>query len=147
MTDFLELARRCEKAERPDKELGFEILLACGWRRTCVGHFHGPLYQWSDDGKRSYREDNLPCPTGSIDAAMTLVPEGKYWVCGFGKVSADEPFGGAQIIEPESSEEIAEGQGATVALALCAASLRARSNGHGARARSCDNLTTDPGAS
>lgn len=77
MTDLLALAARVEQLTGRDIALGHEILLACGWRKTCVGNFYGPLYHWSSpDGSKSYPEDRLPCPTESLDAAMTLVPEG-----------------------------------------------------------------------
>lgn len=70
---LIELAERVEKSTGRDEALGHEILLACGWRKTCVGHFYGPLYYWSSpDGSKSYPEDQLPCPTESLDAAMTL---------------------------------------------------------------------------
>jgi hypothetical protein len=70
-----ELIERLENATGPDRELGRDVLLACGWRRTCVGNFYGPLWHWSGPGGRSYPEDSLPCPTESIDAALTLAPD------------------------------------------------------------------------
>jgi hypothetical protein len=123
---MLELAERCEAATVPDRELGFKILLACGWRRTNVGHFHGPLYYWSDGGgKRSYSEDRLPCPTALLDAAMTLVPEGMDW-----RVDTMTGLPGAIVCAPNAwlSTKTAPmlQHGATPALALCAAALRAR---------------------
>lgn len=75
-----ELADRVEKSTGRDRALGHEILLACGWRKTCVGHFCGPIYHWSTpDAKISYPEDRLPCPTASLDAAMMLAVE-KWWL-------------------------------------------------------------------
>lgn len=54
---YFALAERCEAATGPDRALGREVLLACG------KGFVSPLYRWLD-------------PTASLDAAMTLVPEG-----------------------------------------------------------------------
>jgi hypothetical protein len=103
--------------------LGFEVLLACGWRKTYVGHFHGPLYQWSSgDYSKSYSEDRLPCPTGSIDAAMTLGEPGS-------EISISTLYGVAHVEYPLNFADCPPygGQhvGGLIAPAICAAMLRA----------------------
>lgn len=64
--------------------------------------------------------------TASLDAAMALVPEDMYWHVGHGRTRDDEPLGGASIIEPFTLKTFAEAEAVTAALALTAASLRAR---------------------
>lgn len=65
--------------------------------------------------------------TASIDAALTLVPEGLYWMTGFGRVREAEPLGGMAIFEPGETEvTFSEAEGATVPLAICIAALKAR---------------------
>lgn len=98
--DLLRLAERVEAAEGPDRELDREICLALRSGR------------WISPGA-------VPAYTSSLDAAMTLVPEG----CGI-------------AIFWFSLDRIAEAQvggdrkmkGATTALALTAAALRARAS-------------------
>lgn len=75
MTDYTSLIERLEKAEGPDRELGDDILLACGWHTTSVGYFHGPIIRWCAPDGKSYDESDRPDPTASLDAAVGLVPE------------------------------------------------------------------------
>jgi len=68
-----------------------------------------------------------PHYTGSLDAAVTLIPEDTFWMMGYGKDRPDEPIGGAQVFLPCDDElPIGEGEGPTVALAVCIAALEAR---------------------
>jgi hypothetical protein len=72
-------------------------------------------------------EFRAPDYTGSIDVAITLLPDGFYWILGHGKVGESEPLGGAYVFEPNSGNTpIATAEASTAALALCAAALRAR---------------------
>jgi len=66
------------------------------------------------------------CPryTTSLDAAMGLVPEGWYWRGGNGDGFPARPHVWMQVFRGNYNEH--DGRGATVALALCIASLRAR---------------------
>ena len=78
MSDLIE---RLESAAEGNRELGDEVLLAAGWRKTPVGHFYGPIHHWSSpDGRHNYSEDRRPNPTQSLDAAMTLVSDGWWFV-------------------------------------------------------------------
>ncbi|WP_155262913.1 hypothetical protein [Sphingomonas segetis] len=132
MTDtdarLIELAERCEAATGPDRELDIAILThpAFGYRDVFED---GRLFDRGNDGYWSLEGDEkngpLPSPTASLDAAMTLVPEGwepfletdicrdtpgLFWKWGLGHPTYDAVHG-------ESSH---------AALALCAAALRAR---------------------
>jgi len=100
---LLELAERCER-EEPSRELSVEIYYA-----ITPARLRSPL--WTGDF------------TTSLDAAVTLVPEGWVWA-----VSQDA----AAVGPPDSSyigDELAMPcacEGKTPALALCAAALKAR---------------------
>jgi hypothetical protein len=71
-----ELVERLSAATVGSRELGHELLLSLGWHRTCVGHFYGPLYQWSAPDRTPHLisgdEDHLPNPVLSLDAALAL---------------------------------------------------------------------------
>lgn len=102
MSKLLELAERCKRATGPDSELGLAISEACEMETP---HF---------------------CPTASLDAAMTLVPEGCVW--SVGDWSAIDKWVGATCWPPEDRRPV-DFSGitlaATPALALTAAALRA----------------------
>ena len=116
---LLELAERCEAATGPDAALDREIWLkavADKEQRFLVEvgrDAHGDKEanfrtDWMADGARY---------TASIDAALTLVPEGSSWML----IRHSEGF----TLAKAGSDPC---KGATPALALCAASLRARGN-------------------
>jgi hypothetical protein len=72
-------------------------------------------------------DGDLPAYTTDLRAALTLVPEGLYWLAGYGREHPDEPLGGFQVFAPDGAEEpIASAEAATVELACCIASLRVR---------------------
>ena len=117
-----DLIARLEKLTCGDREVGYEVLLACGWRRTIIGNFYGPLYHWSSpDGSLSYSEDGMPCPTRSIDAAMTLVPGG--W---FTTVEQRLNEWWVSLNDPDRLK-IVRAAGKTEAIARSVAALKARS--------------------
>ena len=100
-----------EKAEGPDRKLDERIAAAVG--------AHGP------------REDAPPY-TASLDAALTLIPNG--WYCDLHNGSPMPPpsyvwlwrrgFGGAQ--NKRATDSRVYGSAATPALAICIAALKAR---------------------
>jgi hypothetical protein len=95
MTDratLIALAERCEQAAGPDRELDFAIAAGVGWPDSPNLHQHARRY------------------TESLDAAVTLVPQGCGWMI----------MGNAAKVGRLPS------RGATSPLALCAAALRAR---------------------
>jgi hypothetical protein len=118
-----EIIAALEKATVPDCELEYEVLLACGWNKTCVGHFYGPLYRWSSPRfTHSYDQDRMPSPMQSLDMAILLVPEGRWWVLNSGVQTGSAL---AQVDAGKTWEHF-EGHGATPAIALCIAALKAR---------------------
>lgn len=114
-----ELADRCEKATGPDRELDRAIFDAV------TGGVFGP-----DNAKfwhsTSYTSRAANKFTASLDAAMTLVPEGYDPLIDY---TGTDIHGGKKVVElyfrPEV-REIIRGCAETGPLALCAASLRAR---------------------
>lgn len=116
--ELLALAERAEALSGPDREIDRAIAKAIGKGR------------WFIAGSDRWRY------TASLDAAETLVPEGCGWLAGWGQTRPDEPMGGARITRNarfvgycENYDEIAVGEAATPALALCAAALRALAGG------------------
>jgi hypothetical protein len=117
--DLEALAKRCEAAAGPDRELDAEIAATAGLRVVDEGH---PLGRCCYD--RNGISIVLPRYTASLDAAMTLVPEGMWGTLEFGKRSRCK-LGRFGELKPLPNEAFAY----TAAQALAAASLRARSQG------------------
>jgi hypothetical protein len=110
MTDpatLLALAERCEQAAGPDRELDFVIAAGIGWPDSPNSHQNARRY------------------TESLDAAVTLVPEGWTWARFHGGVVECMTLNG-----PGNSILFERGEGNSSALALCAAALRARAAAH-----------------
>ena len=126
--DFEALARRCEQATGPDREL--DVRIHCLVRGV---EFPEPPYEgeYIDYDEIPYggvvkvvptknglllpsRKDSALRYTASLDAAMTLVPEGCNWCIDTREGPPAANVGGMWV------------EGRTPALALCAASLRAR---------------------
>jgi hypothetical protein len=106
--DLLNLAERCEQATGQSAAIDIAIYDA-------VGH----------QGVGTY-----PRYTASLDAAMTLVPEGWPSRC-FGTNDDERAFAAlagndAHMMAEDWDEFYVEADAATPALALCAAALRAR---------------------
>lgn len=143
-TELAALADRCEAATGPDRELDFYIWAALNGvteiTNPAEGHPMTPgrggrvegrdasgelrLYGFVDPGKTSRNwspyggDDRYPAYTASLDAAMSLVPEGWEW-----RVAST---GEAECWCGDGSD--INLRAATPALALCAAALRARNN-------------------
>lgn len=121
-TDELEaLAVRCEQATGPDRALDKDIREALG---QPVMDEHGTMVEWRPDFYAA------PAYTASLDAAMTLVPEGadaageRFKVEGWNEQTVHPPHVKASAWVAGAKRAYA----ATPALALCAAALRAQAN-------------------
>lgn len=81
MTDLLALAERVEALTDQDREVDVLILTQVAGYRDIMGD--GSLFDRGNDGYWTLDGDErnraLPSPTTSLDAAMTLVPEGWVW--------------------------------------------------------------------
>lgn len=143
MTTPHDLAARIERADGPDRALDAEIALAAGYRTWPDGYGEGS--EWEDPkGNRLPRVRGFgaqpPHFTGSLDAAMQLVPEGWNWLVrkdvgertAFANVSAQNANNVCDTWNAETAALVGDGfghnyaRGATPAQALCAAALRAR---------------------
>jgi hypothetical protein len=113
MTTLNELAERCEKATGPDRELALSILCA-------VDPEH-----WTMGCNPSARD-----PTASLDAAISLVPEGWTYQAYQGPSGQPHKWTLRTIADGDAYYTEREGKAATPALALCAAALRARGASH-----------------
>jgi hypothetical protein len=109
-TTLIEVAERCEAASGPDRLLDLDIAstlkISALYRRAGQVTATWPDY------------------TASLDAAMTLVPEG--WAFGIGRGTDRSDTEGWAWISPTDEGEI--WTAATPALALTAACLRARAS-------------------
>lgn len=121
VSGLLELASRCEVATGPDRELDAAIATGAGWQdvgRAGYGAWRGVR---PATGKR----EHVMRFTASLDAAMTLVPEG--WFVRITSAGACDIANSAWL-EEEGEQQALYTDAATPALALCAASLRARAS-------------------
>lgn len=111
---------KLERATGPDHKLDMEIFaLERGWSFPLFG---AALEEWAAGNRAGVKQDY----TGSIDAAATVIPEGLYWLAGYGKTREDEPLGGAAVFRPGHEDDpVAKAEAPTVPLALCKAAFRA----------------------
>lgn len=128
-----ELISKVEGAVEGSRELDIEIMEAIGWR--CPGWdtesdatkalFPDRLgYNWFSDTSPGYHGDVTSNPfTTSLDAALTLVPGGKWWVLNSGVQSGTSL---CQLEGDDGGWTTFKAHAATPALALCAACLKAR---------------------
>lgn len=114
--ELLALAERCEKASEGSSTLDGLIAHAAGYRVGDDDSITAP------NGNRA---DAIPGFTTSLDAAMTLVPTGHDWSLFFDNGSA---LAGC-MPSSEDGCDLTDVPGATPALALCAAALRAAVEG------------------
>lgn len=112
MTALIELL---ESATEGSRELDVEIVFALYpesiYQPQCVGE--EPIF-WSEP----YYKQECPAFTTSIDAALTLVPDGRIWT--LGTYADHSGYRAALDSQSESTKA------ATPALALCIAALKAR---------------------
>lgn len=127
MTGLVELAKRVEALDGPCRETDAEIAYAVRWRWA----------GWEDGDTRIEQRSleyvknavlnscnsiwqHLPAYTASLDAAMSLVPEGCQWGAG-----SRDATGTAWAWTGVTHDAAAISNAATPALALTAACLRA----------------------
>lgn len=132
----LHLAMRCEAAEGPDRELDVLIGLIVDWSTPAASVSLREYRNLCDDLEGvvsiclSHQSafNQLPAYTASLDAALTLVPEGALIGLANAGVGGREPnFSRASAIVSGDwrDTETDPVEAATLPLALCGASLRA----------------------
>ena len=126
---LLALADRCER-EEPSRLLDVQIAVAAlGWRDhnkhdPARQQAQGQMLLLTEDDRLNWRQ--APAFTTSLDAAVTLVPEGRGYVLR----SYGDGAGSAIIADPPRDVVFGKARvGSNMALALCAAALRARAGG------------------
>lgn len=129
MSALLELAKRCEAATGPNRDIDALAALAAGYTTNPDGYGEGSDW-WTPEGKSLPRIRGFgarpPGFTASIDAALTLVPIGWETAIYIGGESANVQLETQDMRERFAlNAEIIDGTAATPALALTAAALRA----------------------
>jgi hypothetical protein len=133
-TALADLAVRCEQATGPDLALDLVIAANCHPDgKTMVGWDYE---EWTRHIAKHPFDTWVPRYTASLDAAMTLVPEGCIWEVGH-KVNYPAPptepnrahYAFVNVGKPGAIKSFNGKAFATPALALCAAALRARGEG------------------
>lgn len=132
MNALLELAARVEAATGPDFAIDAAIAVAVvGYTLEKRGRDQKAWYYHPTERRRSASQysgfDRLPRYTDSLDAAMTLVPEG--WFFHVSRFSESEMRGNAHVYGNRGLGDDYESDAATPALALTAAALRSRAHG------------------
>jgi hypothetical protein len=131
--DLLALADRCER-EEPSRELEVAIFTAIGL--TSVQEKHCTMWCRQDGRTDLTRERYIaawaPYYGSSLDAAVTLVPEGFVWAADNLSGPRAHVVGGEDDAGNVPLEQSDIAGVKTVALALSAAALRARSATQGA---------------
>ena len=126
---FEALALRCEQATGPDRELDAAIWLLCvpGATRMQWSYVHIATERTCEiDETRDASGKLIIVPTysASLDAALTLVPDGHASAVGTMAFKDSDKLPWATYWTPQGWPYSTEA--ATPALALCAAALRAR---------------------
>ena len=118
------LPTRLEAATGPDRGLDAEIAVETYGPPIALEHLGGNDYAYRGaKGQWLFFVGQEPTYTASFDAATSLVPEGAWWW-----VEA-QPLASGRYLAGCGDERVSSG--ATPALALCAASLRAREASNG----------------
>lgn len=137
-----DLIARIEAATGPDRALDAEIACylkivpdpAPGWLKRWSGPFAPISFRGSDPGQIAAMHSDgksgvnwtSPRFTASLDAAITLVPQGSFWSL---LTSGDNDHGYQAAVVPfrrDIPRELTYTSCETPALALCAAALKAR---------------------
>lgn len=136
---LIAVAKRCE-CEAPSRDLDEAVALAIelrpsgksvGLLDSFLAHEHKYDFQTAWIAHAPWRDQwPIPAFTTSLDAAVTLVPE-TWTAWELRSHAAKTRFSSdlSRLTECDASQEDwAHGRGATAALALCVASLRARAS-------------------
>jgi hypothetical protein len=118
MTDKrIELAERCERAAGPDREIDMEIYRSLD---------HAIEQSWPHWNKEQ-QDMVTPEYTTSLDAALTLVPEGHdIKITQASGPGRSDWYGNCKLRNDWGDGICHKGNAASGALALCASALRAR---------------------
>lgn len=132
MTDLAALLARVEGASGPDREIDGDIATAFNWRPQAQARQRGEGWYWfAPDG--SFQA--LPAYTASLDAVVALAEQVlRGWWWGIGRYGPDGPIAKLAPSEAGEADDMKRSivcKGATPALALVAAIIRAKMGGAG----------------
>lgn len=136
-----DLIERLEKATGPDRELDAAIYVVTGLRPKDLQRLGYEVELWAERGNVFWRGgtvtqgpafksgETFPAYTASLDSALTLVPDfiNRRWYAADSDSESDgKPV--ASVFHPADvmSGRIPRSVGATPAIALCIAALKAR---------------------
>ena len=124
-TDLTALLAELQDATDGSRELDMRVALASGYKRSRLGIGGG--FDWvAPDRTLSF----LPEFSTSINAALTLVPDGMWWLLDKRRTRPDGALYGAQIMlrsgHGYAVDVVAETEAHTPALAMCCAALRSK---------------------
>lgn len=128
---LLDLARRCEEATGPDRDLDKPIGVAVNdgsylWTPDWWSGGPDEFLRWPDEPSGEAKYETLPYYTASLDAALTLVPAG--WMVTLGDNGggiAGHMFITGCYVDLTDGALTERGHAKTRPLALTAAALRA----------------------
>ena len=123
-----ELIAALETTTGPDRLSDAAIARSQGWVERERVYGSG----WETPTGRFVSWHELPRYTASIDAALTLVPEGWRWSLDWTQRSGYQDCGRADLYAPGSGiqpPDVCDVYAATPAIALCIAALKAQGGG------------------
>ncbi len=121
MTDLIEKLRRASESSR---ELGDEVLLACGWKGYDPQRGGGILVShWTDPDGNGWPTDSRPNPTEDMNAALKLVPKRLDIDLYTAAHSTDYSVTAIDILDHETEKVLGYGSAFTPAMAICVAVL------------------------
>lgn len=117
-----DLIERLEKLDGPSREIDDEIAEWVGTSEPRMGGPNPDGTQWADDW-------HAPLPyTRSVDAALTLVPDGWRWNTGSQNVGDEYDGPVSYCWKPNPKVHVQTARAVNPALALCIAALKARAS-------------------
>lgn len=122
MSNAIDLVARLEAASGPDAELNTDICDAVGIRLGTL--LHAPLFTESIDAARTL----IPASTETVQIGATVwfLPNGRGAARLWSRIKDDAAEGGWAAGSVRGNPGLPTNSGATPAIALCIASLRAR---------------------
>lgn len=131
----MDLVAKLEAATEGSRELDIEIALASGWTPLQVECVDGPATFYCEPGMHG-AFTAVPKFSDSLDAALSLVPEGFNWaVYGHWRLPIEKPvFRYSATVEVNDGKNVTgehSAEATTPALALCIAALKSRHQAHG----------------
>ncbi len=121
------LIEKLRQAKSPSRELGDEVLLACGWKGYDPQGSGILVSHWTDPNKKSWPTKFRPNPTEDINAAMELVSKWADIELYISVWGTDYSVTAVDIID-HTDKILGRGTSTTPAIAICLAVLETQIN-------------------